>query len=262
MSILDKIDRKKIPNHIAIIMDGNGRWATNQNKPRVYGHQYAVNSVRGCVEAAVELNIQVLTLYAFSTENWQRPKKEVSTLMNLFFEFLGKELDTLIENNICFNLIGDRTRLPEFLQDRLSSALNSTSKNSGLLLNIALNYGGRDEIVRAFRIIAEKIKNGDLLPENVDEKLISANTFTSGIADPDLIIRTSGELRISNFLIWQSAYSEYFFTEVLWPDFTRENLYEAIVSFQQRKRRLGKTTNTKKNSGKLSYGLLKKLPSK
>ncbi len=251
MNFLEKIDRKNLPTHIAIIMDGNGRWAANQNKPRIFGHQYAVNSVRATVEAAAELNIQVLTLYAFSTENWQRPKREVSALMNLFFEFLGGELNTMIENNICFNLIGDRTRLPDFLQERLSTALDSTSNNSGLLLNVALNYGGRDEIVRAVRIIAEKVKNGHLLQENIDEKLISANTFTAGVADPDLIIRTSGELRISNFLIWQSAYSEYFFTEVLWPDFTKENLYEAIVSFQQRKRRLGKTTNIKKNSGKL-----------
>tara|TARA_Y100001970_G_C14198743_1_gene839779 strand:+ start:146 stop:937 length:792 start_codon:yes stop_codon:yes gene_type:complete len=258
MSILNKIDKTSLPKHVAIIMDGNGRWAANQNKPRIYGHKYAVNSVRACVEASAELKIPVLTLYAFSTENWQRPKKEVSALMNLFFEFLGKELDTMLKHNIRFRLIGDRTRLPDFLQDRLSFALNSTSKNSGLLLNVALNYGGRDDIVRAVRKIAENVKKGHLQPENVDESLISANTFTSGIEDPDLIIRTSGELRISNFLIWQSAYAEYYFTEVLWPDFTKENLYEAIVSFQRRKRRLGRITNFKKNPEQINEIYLSK----
>jgi len=248
MSVLDKIDRSTLPQHIAIIMDGNGRWAANHNKPRIHGHQNAVKSVRSCVEASAELNIPILTLYAFSTENWQRPKKEVSALMNLFFEFLGKELDTMMKNNIRFNFLGNRIRLPGFLQKRLSLALDSTSKNTGLILNIALNYGGRDEIVRAVRNIAEEVKTGNILPEHVDESLISANTYTAGIADPDLIIRTSGELRISNFLIWQSAYSEYYFTDILWPDFTKENLYEAIFSFQQRKRRLGRTSSSENNT--------------
>jgi len=242
MSVLDKIDRQTLPQHIAIIMDGNGRWAAKHNKPRIHGHQNAVKSVRSCVEASTELKIPILTLYAFSTENWQRPKKEVSALMNLFFEFLGKELDTMLKNNVLFKFLGNRTRLPEFLQERLSLALDSTSKNNGLILNVALNYGGRDEIVRAVRNITEEVKAGNILPENVDESLISANTYTAGIADPDLVIRTSGELRISNFLIWQSAYSEYYFTDILWPDFTKENLYEAIVSFQQRKRRLGRSS--------------------
>ena len=244
MSVLDKIDITALPQHIAIIMDGNGRWAANFNMPRIHGHQNAVKSVRSCVEASAELKIPILTLYAFSTENWQRPKKEVSSLMNLFFEFLGKELDTMMKNNVRFKLIGNRDRLPDFLQKRLSLALDYTSKNTGLVLNIALNYGGRDEIVHAVRIIAEEVKEGKILPENVNESLISANTYTAGIADPDLVIRTSGELRISNFLIWQSAYSEYYFTDILWPDFTKENLYEAIVSFQQRKRRLGRTSSS------------------
>jgi len=245
MDFLDKIDKKSLPRHVAIIMDGNGRWATKHNMPRINGHRYAVNSVRACVEASAELKLPILTLYAFSTENWGRPKKEVTELMNLFFEFLKKELDTMLKNNVRFKLIGDREKLPEFLQDRLSFALDETSKNTGLLLNLALNYGGRDEIVRAVRKIAKEVNEGNLLPENVDENLISGNTYTAGIADPDLIIRTSGEQRLSNFLIWQSAYAEYYFTDVLWPDFTKDNLHEALIEFQRRKRRLGLTKDIK-----------------
>ena len=245
MGFLEKIDKKALPRHVAIIMDGNGRWAKKHNKARIHGHRYAVNSVRKCVEASVELELPILTLYAFSTENWQRPKKEVSDLMNLFFEFLKKELNTMLKNNVRFRLIGDREKLPNFLQERLTHALESTSKNTGLLLNLALNYGGRDEIVRAVRSIALAVKKGDVLPENVDENLISDKTYTAGIADPDLIIRTSGELRLSNFLIWQSAYSEYYFTDVLWPDFTKDNLHEALIAFQQRKRRHGRITDLK-----------------
>ena len=166
---------KKIPRHIAIIMDGNGRWATKRDIPRFEGHRYAVKSVRACVEAAAELKLNVLTLFAFSTENWQRPKKEVSALMELFYEFLEKELHTILENNVRFQLIGDRAKLPDFLQDRLSNALNSSSENSGLLLNLAINYGGRDEISRAVRKISELVKIGKLQPENIDEELISSN---------------------------------------------------------------------------------------
>ena len=242
MSFLDKIDKATLPEHVAIIMDGNGRWATQRNMQRLQGHSYAVKSVRACVEAAAELKLPVLTLYAFSTENWQRPKKEVSALMNLFFEFLKNELDTMLKNNVRFKLIGDRDGLPDFLQERLSHALDSTAGNTGLLLNLALNYGGRDELVRAFRMLAQEIKDGDLQPERIDESLISAKTYTAGVPDPDLIIRTSGELRLSNFLIWQAAYAEYYFTDVLWPDFTKENLYEALFEYQQRKRRKGGTT--------------------
>ncbi|MBC8258566.1 MAG: isoprenyl transferase [SAR324 cluster bacterium] len=244
MSFFAKIDRETLPQHVAIIMDGNGRWATQRRMPRLQGHRNAVKAVRSCVEASAELGLKILTLYAFSTENWQRPKKEVSALMNLFFEFLEKELQTMLKNNVRFQLIGDRDGLPDFLQKRLSHALESTAGNTGLLLNLAINYGGRDEMVRAVRTIAEAVKEGDLLPENVDEALISANTYTAGQPDPDLIIRTSGELRLSNFLIWQAAYAEFYFTEVLWPDFTKENLYEALVEFQQRKRRMGRTTDS------------------
>ena len=242
MSYLDKIDPKALPQHVGIIMDGNGRWAAKRHMPRAHGHRSAVKAVRSSVEAAAELGLNVLTLFAFSTENWQRPKKEVSALMELFYEFLEKELHTMLENNVRFQLIGDRDKLPDFLQDRLSNALNSTSENTGLLLNLALNYGGRDEISRAVRKISASVKKGELQPENIDEALISANTYTAGLPDPDLIIRTSGELRLSNFLIWQAAYAEFYFTEVLWPDFNKEDLHKALLEYQNRKRRMGRTT--------------------
>ena len=244
MSNLDKIDPKALPQHVGIIMDGNGRWAAERQMPRIHGHRSAVNAVRASVETAAELGLNVLTLFAFSTENWQRPNKEVSALMELFYEFLEKELHTMLENNVRFQLIGDREKLPDFLQDRLSNALNSTSEKTGLLLNLALNYGGRDEISRAVRKISESVKKGELKPENIDEALISANTYTAGLPDPDLIIRTSGELRLSNFLIWQAAYAEFYFTEVLWPDFNREDLHKALLEYQNRKRRMGRTTSS------------------
>ena len=244
MSIFNKINKAALPQHVAIIMDGNGRWAIQRRMPRLQGHRSAVKAVRACVEASAELGLKTLTLYAFSTENWQRPRKEVSALMNLFFEFLEKELHTMLDNNVRFQLIGNRDGLPDFLQNRLSHALDSTAANTGLLLNLALNYGGRDEMVRAVRRIAESVKKGDLLPENIDESLVSANTYTAGQPDPDLIIRTSGELRLSNFLIWQAVYAEFYFTEVLWPDFTKEDLYKALLEFQHRKRRMGRTTDS------------------
>ena len=180
MSNLDKIDPKALPQHVGIIMDGNGRWAAERHMPRIHGHRSAVKAVRASVETAAELGLNVLTLFAFSTENWQRPNKEVSSLMELFYEFLEKELNTMHENNVRFQLIGDRDKLPDFLQDRLSNALNSTSENTGLLLNLALNYGGRDEISRAVRKISESVKKGELQPENINEALISANTSTAG----------------------------------------------------------------------------------
>ena len=242
MNYLDKIDPKALPQHVGIIMDGNGRWAAERHMPRIHGHRSAVNAVRASVEAAAEMGLNVLTLFAFSTENWQRPNKEVSALMELFYEFLEKELHTMLENNVRFQLIGDRYKLPDFLQERLSNALNSTSKKTGLLLNLALNYGGRDEISRAVRKISESVKKGELQPDNIDEALISANTYTAGLPDPDLIIRTSGEIRLSNFLIWQAAYAEFYFTEVLWPDFNEEDLHKALLEYQNRKRRMGRTT--------------------
>ena len=242
MSNLEKLDQSRLPKHVAIIMDGNGRWATQRFIPRFHGHRNAVKAVRATVEAAVELELSVLTLYAFSTENWQRPKKEVSALMDLFFEFLEKELKTRWENNVCFKVVGDRSGLPDFLQERLSNALDVTANNTGLQLNLAINYGGRTELVRAMQQIAEMVKSDQIQMEEIDEALISSKMYTAGDPDPDLIIRTSGELRLSNFLIWQAAYAEFYFTDVLWPDFTKEDLYSALLEFQNRKRRMGGTT--------------------
>ena len=226
-------------------MDGNGRWAEKKLYPRVYGHRNAVKAVRATVEAAAELKLKVLTLYAFSTENWQRPEKEVSELMDLFAEYLQKELQTMLENNVRFLVVGDRSGLPNFLQSPLQHALESTSSNTGLLLNLAVNYGGRAELVRAVKNICIQAKSGQLHEDQIDEALISRHTYTSDVPDPDLIIRTSGERRMSNFLIWQAAYSEYYFTEVLWPEFSKEDFYRALREFQQRDRRMGRTEHLK-----------------
>ena len=199
MSNLDKIDPKFLPQHVGIIMDGNGRWAAERHMPRIHGHRSAVNAVRASVETSVETGIKCADFVCILNRKLAKTKKEVSALMELFYEFLEKELHTMLENNVRFQLIGERDKLPDFLQDRLSNALNSTSENTGLLLNLALNYGGRDEISRAVRKISALVKKGELQPENIDEALISANTYTAGLPDPDLIIRTSGELRLSNF---------------------------------------------------------------
>ena len=226
-------------------MDGNGRWAEKRLYPRVYGHRNAVKAVRATVEVAAELKLKVLTLYAFSTENWQRPEKEVSELMDLFAEYLQKELQTMLENNVRFLVVGDRSGLPNFLQSPLQQALESTSSNTGLLLNLAVNYGGRAELVRAVKNICIQAKSGQLHEDQIDEVLISRHTYTPDVPDPDLIIRTSGERRMSNFLIWQAAYSEYYFTEVLWPEFSKEDFYRALREFQQRDRRMGRTEHLK-----------------
>ena len=242
------IDPNRMPRHVGIIMDGNGRWATERLYPRVYGHRNAVKSVRATVEAAVELELEVLTLYAFSTENWQRPPKEVSTLMDLFAEYLEKELKTMLENNVRFQVAGEREDLPKFLQEPLNHALDATSENSGLLLNLAVNYGGRAELVRAMKKISKLVQVGKLNGDQIDESLISEHTYTPGVPDPDLIIRTSGEKRLSNFLIWQAAYSEYYFTDVLWPDFEKNDFFQALIEFQKRKRRLGRTESLKETA--------------
>lgn len=244
-SILEKLDLSRLPRHLGIIMDGNGRWALERMIPRFHGHRNAVRAVRATVEAAVELQLEVLTLYAFSTENWRRPAQEVSALMNLFAEYLEKELQTMLDNNVRFLVVGDREGLPDFLQGPLSSALESTASNSGLLLNLAVNYGGRNELLRAIRMIAGAVKRGEIREDQIDETLVSQNTYTPNVPDPDLIIRTSGEQRLSNFLIWQAAYSEFYFTEVLWPDFGKEDLYLALWEYQQRQRRMGSTEPVK-----------------
>ncbi len=242
------LDPSRMPRHVGIIMDGNGRWATERRYPRVYGHRNAVKAVRAIVEAAVELELEVLTLYAFSTENWRRPAQEVSTLMDLFAEYLQKELKTMLDNNVRFQVAGECQGLPQFLQQPLNHALESTSENTGLLLNLAVNYGGRAELVRALKKISSLVQSGNLKLEEINEDLISEHTFTPGIPDPDLIIRTSGEKRLSNFLIWQAAYSEYFFTDVLWPDFDKEDFFQALLEFQKRNRRLGRTEPLKETA--------------
>ncbi|MBE3592643.1 MAG: isoprenyl transferase [Thermoanaerobacter sp.] len=235
----DKIDKNKLPIHIGIIMDGNGRWAQKRGMMRFYGHKAGVNAVREVVKASRELGIKYLTLYAFSTENWKRPKEEVNFLMDLLVEYLSKEVDELNKNNVLINFIGDISVLPQKCKIEIDRAQNVTKNNSGLVLNIALNYGGRDEIIKAVKKICTKILNNELSIEEITEQTISENLYTKNQPDPDLIIRTSGEKRLSNFLLWQSAYSELWFTEVLWPDFSKEHLIEAILYYQTRQRRFG-----------------------
>lgn len=233
-----KLDYNRIPKHIAIIMDGNGRWAKERNIPRTMGHKAGIEAVRDVVKEASILNIKYLTLYGFSTENWKRPKDEVNALMNLLVEYLVKEFEELNLNNVIINSIGDIEMLPVACQRELKSAYEKTKNNTGLTLNLAFNYGGRTELVHAFNSILEDIKSG--LIEEVTEKTISDHLYTKGMPDPDLIIRPSGELRLSNFLLWQCAYSEFWFSNVKWPDFKKENLHEAIYDYQMRDRRFGK----------------------
>lgn len=237
------IDRSRIPQHIAIIMDGNGRWAKRRNMPRTYGHRIAVETIKDIVKEASVLGVKFLTLYSFSTENWKRPKEEVGTLMDLLVEFLVKELGELQENNVIINYIGDITALPSICQDTLIASHNKTSNNTGMVLNLALNYGGRMELKSAMVKIAEAVERQELKASDINEELISSYLYTSSMPDPELMIRTSGEERISNFLLWQIAYSELWFTDVLWPDFRKEHLLQAIIDFQKRDRRLGGIKN-------------------
>lgn len=228
-----------IPSHIAIIMDGNGRWARKRGLPRVAGHQQGVETVRDIVKACVGLGVNYLTLYTFSTENWKRPKDEVTTLMRLIVKSLHKETDELHSNNIRLTTIGNTESLPAIVQNELGEALRKTSANTKMTLNLALSYSGRWEIVNAVRKIAQQVKEGIIDVSQINEVMISRNLTTAGIPDPDLVIRSGGEFRISNFLLWQVAYSEIFITETLWPEFAREHLYEAIRDFQSRERRFG-----------------------
>ena len=237
-----QLDLTRLPHHGGIIMDGNGRWAQQRLIPRFQGHRNAVRAVRAVVETAAELGLQVLTLYAFSTENWVRPRQEVNVLMELLHEYLQKELGTMLENNVSMRISGDTTRLPEFLHKPLENALNLTESNTGLTLNLALTYGGRAELVRAMQQMARKIEDGKLQAGEINEVAINQHLYTSGLPDPDLIIRTSGEQRLSNFLIWQAAYAEFYYTEVLWPDFTKEDFHKALQAYQQRQRRMGDIT--------------------
>lgn len=233
------LKRGQIPQHIAIIMDGNGRWAKKRALPRVAGHHEGVNSVRDIVEACGQLGVKYLTLYTFSTENWKRPKEEVSILMRLLLSSLRDECDNLHKNNVRLKTIGDFASLPAEVQDEFLDAIELTKNNTGLTLILALSYSGRWDLNTAMRKIAEKVKAGKLQPEMITDEIISDHLSTQGIPDPDLLIRTSGELRISNFLLWQLAYSEMYVTNILWPDFRRKQLYEAIESYQNRERRFG-----------------------
>ncbi len=241
--MLNKIDKLKLPKHIAIIMDGNGRWAEEQGQDRLYGHYNGVKSVRDIVEGSAELGIEYLTLYAFSTENWDRPEEEVNGLMTLLVETIRKEVPTLNKNNIKLHVIGEISMLPQFAKDELAEAIRLTETNTGLNLIMALSYSSRVEIVCAVKKIAEDVKAGKLNPENIDQNAFNTYLFTHNFPDPELMIRTSGEFRISNFLLYQMAYTELYFTNTRWPEFRKENLYEAIVDFQQRERRFGKTGN-------------------
>jgi undecaprenyl diphosphate synthase len=238
-SLAIQLDPARLPSHVAIIMDGNGRWAARRGLPRVAGHRAGAEAVRRTVEAAARLGIGWLTLYAFSTENWKRPRIEVEALMQLLKEFLKKELKTLQKNDIRFQTLGRLEALPDSLQAEVKKAEQATSSNKGLSLNIAINYGARTEIVDAFRRIAWEAFAGRLRPERIDEELISERLYTASMPDPDLLVRTSGEMRISNFLLWQIAYSEIHVTETLWPDFGRSDLIKAILDYQNRDRRYG-----------------------
>ncbi len=254
MSLKDKINLQLLPRHIAIIMDGNGRWAKEKGQDRLYGHYHGVESVRDIVEGCAELGVGYLTLYAFSTENWDRPEDEVAGLMELLVETIRKEVETLNKNNIRLHVIGDIKMLPDYARNELNEAISQTSKNSGLHLIMALSYSSRWEMADAIKRIAIDVKNGDLDPASVDQQTIRHYLCTSDFPDPELMIRTSGEYRISNFLLYQMAYTELYFTDVRWPDFRKEKLYEAILDFQSRERRFGKTSEQLKQETNLENG--------
>jgi len=234
-----QLDMERIPAHIAIIMDGNGRWAKQRKLPRTMGHRAGMKNIKMMVEESSNLGVKYLTLYAFSTENWKRTKEEVGALMDLVVEFINKEFEELHRNNVKLNSIGDISKLPEKSKAAVEDAMYKTRNNTGLTLNIALNYGGRDEIVKGVKEIAKEVLEGKLQIDNIDDKIISDHLYTSGMPDPDIIIRPSGELRLSNYLLWQSAYSEFWFSNINWPDFTKEDLRRAISDFQKRDRRFG-----------------------
>jgi undecaprenyl diphosphate synthase len=239
-SLKENIDLSNLPEHIAVIMDGNGRWAKGKGAARIFGHKNAVEAVRAVTEGCAELGVKFLTLYAFSTENWARPKEEVDALMELLVNTLKKELGTLHENKVRLRTIGETTNLPINCQKNLQEAMESTQNNTGLTLVIALSYSGRWEMVKAMKKIAADVKKGLIDPNAINETLVAGYLETAGMPDPELLIRTSGELRVSNFLLWQIAYTEIYITSTLWPDFRKEHLYEAICAYQKRERRFGK----------------------
>ena len=242
MSFLKQIDIENVPRHVAIIMDGNGRWAKKRGLLRIFGHERGAKAVRETIEAAGESGVTHLTLYAFSTENWNRPKSEVTKLMNLLVSSLKKEFKTLHKNEIKLCAIGNLEELPPKAYKELSEVIEKTKNNKKLVLTLALSYGSRNEIVKTVKEIAEKVKNNIISVENIDDSIINEHLYTRNLPDVDLLIRTSGEQRISNFLLWQIAYAELYFTDVLWPDFKKEDLYRAILNYQNRERRFGKTS--------------------
>ncbi|WP_095953574.1 isoprenyl transferase [Flavobacterium sp. ACN6] len=242
MNLIESIDHTNLPKHLAIIMDGNGRWAKQQGFLRAFGHENGTKSVKEIIKTSAKLGIEYLTLYAFSTENWNRPKIEVQALMKILINSLKKELVTLQENNIRLNAIGNLDKLPKTAQKELLDVIEKTKNNSRLTLTLALSYGSREELVNAVKAISDKVKNNIISIDNIDDSIINEHLYTQNLPDVDLLIRTSGEHRISNFLLWQIAYAELYFTNVLWPDFKDQDLYEAIISYQKRERRFGKTS--------------------
>ena len=242
MIFRDKLIKDKVPKHVAIIMDGNGRWAAQFGNERTFGHEHGVEAVRSVVAGASEIGVEYLTLYAFSTENWARPKEEVDALMGLLVQSISEETDELLKSNVRLRVIGDVKSLPQNVQDKLTWSIEKLNSSKGLTLVLALSYSSKWEIVEAVRRIAEQVKSGKVDPTEIDSELVDCFLNTSDMPDPELLIRTSGECRISNFLLWQIAYSELYFTPKLWPDFRKEDLFEAIYDFQNRERRFGKTS--------------------
>ena len=242
MNLIDNIDLNNLPKHLAIIMVGNGRWAKKQGYLRAFGHEKGTKSVKENIKSCARLGIENLTLYAFSTENWNRPKLEVDALMNILVRSLEKELKTLQDNNIKLNTIGNLEKLPKSAQNKLLEVIDKTKNNTRMTLTLALSYGSREEIVNAVRNISNKVKNNIISIDSIDDSIINEHLYTQNLPEVDLLIRTSGEHRISNFLLWQIAYAELYFTDVLWPDFKEQDLYEAIISYQKRERRFGKTS--------------------
>lgn len=234
--------KNDLPKHLAIIMDGNGRWAEKKGKNRVQGHSDGVRAVQEVVEEALQLKIEYLSLYAFSTENWSRPQEEIGILMKLLVNTLRSEFEKLLENRIKLKVIGNIDQLPDFVQEELRYVVNQTQNNNEMTLTLALSYGGREELTNTLKQIADKVKNNIISPEDLDESVINEHLYTCDLPDVDLLIRTSGEKRISNFMLWQVAYAELYFSEVLWPDFTKEDLHKAIINYQKRERRFGKTS--------------------
>ena len=236
------IRSENIPKHVAVIMDGNGRWAKDKGMNRIFGHKNAITAVRDTIEAAAEIGTEAITLYAFSTENWKRPKLEINALMSLLITSLNKELKTFQKNEVKVNAIGNTKSLPENAQKTLTEVINKTQTNNKIVLTLALSYGAREEIVNTIKNISKKVVNNELTIEEIDEKIINNHLYTFNLPDVDLMIRTSGEQRVSNFLLWQMAYAELYFTNILWPDFRKEHFYDAIIEYQNRERRFGKTS--------------------